>query len=78
MAKLPQAKLDAMALWARPCTDFIASKKDIRTLARPSARQMLMPDCKAKIDLGDPQDMAQLPFEDVRRKMREYNATRPV
>lgn len=44
MAKLPQAKLDAMALWARPCTDFIASKKDIRTLARPSARQLLMPD----------------------------------
>lgn len=77
MAKLPQAK-HAMALWARACVDFIASKTDGRTIARPSAIRLLMPDCKAKIDLGDPRDMSPLPFEEVRRKMREYNATRPV
>ena len=70
--------IDAMVVWARACTYFIASKKDIRNLARPSVRQLLMPVCKAKIDLGDPQDMSPLAFEEVRRKMREYNATRPV
>jgi hypothetical protein len=77
MAKLLQAK-HAMALWARACVDFIASIKDGRTIARPSAIRLLMQDCKAKIDLGDPRDMSPLPFEEVRRKMREYNATRPV
>jgi hypothetical protein len=75
---MPGRNIDAMALWARACTYFIASKKDIWNLARLSARQLLMPDCKARIDLGNPQDMSPFPLEEVRRKRKEYNATRPV
>jgi hypothetical protein len=76
-AKPPQAK-HVMALWARAGFDFIASKKDVRIPAMPFATRLLMPDCKANIDLGGPRDMSPLPFEEVRRKMREYNASRPV
>lgn len=77
MAKLPQAK-HAMALWVRACIDILESKKERQGLAKSSAVQWLMPDCKKKIDLGDPQNISPLSFEEVRRKMREYNATRPV
>jgi hypothetical protein len=77
MAKLPQAK-HAMALWVRACIDIIESKKKRQAPAKSSAVQWLMPDCKKKVDLGDPRGISPIPFEEVRRKMREYNATRPV
>ncbi|PWY81568.1 alpha/beta-hydrolase [Aspergillus sclerotioniger CBS 115572] len=71
MSSLPQAK-HAFELWARTCKDFAESKP-----VRSSAVRWLMPDC-GKEDLGDPRNLSPLPFTEVRRRMREYNATRSV
>ncbi|PYI03989.1 hypothetical protein BO78DRAFT_450889 [Aspergillus sclerotiicarbonarius CBS 121057] len=46
-------------------------------LGRSVAVRWLMPDCR-KEDLGSPENLAPLPCAEVRRRMREYNATRPV
>ncbi|KAH8692772.1 Alpha/Beta hydrolase protein [Talaromyces proteolyticus] len=77
MRMLPQAK-HALGLWVRACIDMFESKKGRQTAAKSSAIRWLMPDCKKNIDLGDPRDILPLPFEEVRKKMRAYNVTRPV
>jgi acetyl esterase/lipase len=71
LGKLPQAK-HAFELWARACKDFASRKPGDST-----AVKWMMPDCK-KVELGSPRDISPLPFEEVRKKMKEYNDTRPV
>lgn len=71
MGKLPQAR-HAFGLWAAACKEFTVAQ--VRT---STATRWLMPEC-GKMKLGSPRDLSPLPFEEIRKKMREYNATRPV
>ena len=71
MGKLPQAK-HAFELWATACKDFATGKS-----RSSAALRWKMPSCEG-MSLGCPRDLGPLPFEEVRKKMKEYNATRPV
>ncbi|GAB1205001.1 hypothetical protein APSETT445_003667 [Aspergillus pseudonomiae] len=75
LGALPQTK-HLLQLWAAACQSFTRGKIGA---AAPKliAVRWLMPDCK-RVELGNPVDIAPLPFAEVRKKMKAYNATRPV
>ena len=71
MGRLPQAS-HAFNLWMNACKDLAAGNFGTSVAVR-----WMMPDCN-RMELGSPKDLSPLPFKEIRRKMREYNATRPV
>jgi acetyl esterase/lipase len=75
MGKLPQAK-HAMISWAHACMSMTTDDPS-KKLQQSSATSWLMPDCKNN-SMGDPRNLSPLPFGEIRKKMKEYNATRPV
>lgn len=74
MGNLPQAK-HAMTAWAQVCVSMTDAKSN--RLLQSLATKWMMPNCQKKC-LGHPRDLSPLPFGEVRKKMKEYNETRPV
>ena len=68
---LPQSP-HAFKLWAQACKDFTADQSGPSTTVT-----WKMPDCQ-HVAIGSPSDLSPLPFDEVRRRMKEYKATRPV
>ncbi|KAL2822227.1 Alpha/Beta hydrolase protein [Aspergillus cavernicola] len=75
LSALPQSK-HLLQLWAAACRAFMEGKTGGEVRESVAVR-WLMPDCK-RVDLDSPVELAPLSFEEVRRKMKEYNETRPV
>ncbi|KAL3474803.1 Alpha/Beta hydrolase protein [Aspergillus californicus] len=72
---LPQSA-HLFQLWAGACRAFTDGNPGDE-VRESSAVRWLMPDCQ-RVDLGNPVDLAPISFKEVRRKMKEYNETRPV
>ena len=71
LGSVPQAK-HCFEAWARACEMLGAGKA-----LTEKATVLKMPSCE-EVDGGEVVDLAPLPFEEVRRRMREYNSRRPI
>ena len=71
MSRTPQAK-HCLAAWADACKKFVEGQ-----VVRSHAILLKMPACE-EVEIGDVAELAPLPFDDVRRRMKMQNRGRPV
>ena len=71
LSRLPQSK-HCFEAWADACKKLVEGQ-----VARSRAVNLNMPDC-AEVESGEVMELAPLPFDEVKRRMKVQNGQRPV